>query len=241
MRTLPNVTYKLKPDVYPESLGFSRYALRFDGAEDHVDITGVSTSGDFSVLFWMKRSTLDTGSEVWALDSATGRFILAVDDHSGAFPADTLRVYDGDWNTSSTTTPEERWVPVGFVLHSAASEADLYVDGLFQETLAAFNTIGGDTMIGSKNDGLADFYPGLSDNWLIINRALTPQEVLHATLNYHNPPGNGLEMWLPMEEGTGTTAEDGSGEGNDGTLLPAGDPPTWVRAEKWGPRSQGGL
>jgi len=64
--------------------------------------------------------------------------------------------------------------------------------------------------------------------------ALTPEEIRWNMLNYHNPVHpEYLVLWLPLEEGSGGTVYDKSGHGNNGTLLPADDPPTWTRVRQW--------
>ena len=52
----------------------------------------------------------------------------------------------------------------------------------------------------------------------IYNRALSDSEIQHNYLNPMNPILDGLVLWLSLEEGSGTTAHDESGNGNDGTI-----------------------
>jgi hypothetical protein len=63
----------------------------------------------------------------------------------------------------------------------------------------------------------------------IFNTALTAAQVADLYLNPEKivPDGvadSALKLWLPMMEGAGTTAYDGSGNGNHGTISGA----TWV-------------
>jgi len=85
-------------------------------------------------------------------------------------------------------------------------------------------------------------FDGLMNDVRLYTKALTTSEIRRAMLDYHRPvdPGN-LVGWWRFEEGRGTTGEDSSGEGNDGTLNPAADPPVWERVEKWELRSEVGL
>jgi len=46
-------------------------------------------------------------------------------------------------------------------------------------------------------------------------------------------PGTAIGIWL-FDDGDGDIAEDSSGNGNDGTLLPAGNGPTWTDESKFG-------
>jgi len=52
----------------------------------------------------------------------------------------------------------------------------------------------------------------------VYNERLTTDEIQHNYLNPMNPILDGLVLWLSLEEGSGTTAHDESGNGNDGTI-----------------------
>jgi hypothetical protein len=63
----------------------------------------------------------------------------------------------------------------------------------------------------------------------LFNVALTPAQVADLYLNPEKivPDGvasSALKLWLPMMEGAGASAYDGSGNGNDGTINGA----TWT-------------
>jgi hypothetical protein len=53
---------------------------------------------------------------------------------------------------------------------------------------------------------------------LIYNRALSDQEIQEIYYNPLDPPRNGLVLWLPMIEGSGTVVKDYSGNNNNATL-----------------------
>ena len=69
----------------------------------------------------------------------------------------------------------------------------------------------------------ADFWNGLLTGTFVFNTALTAAQVADL---YNNPEkvvptgvdNTALKLWLPMQEGAGTTAYDGSGNGNHGTI-----------------------
>jgi len=75
----------------------------------------------------------------------------------------------------------------------------------------------------------------------VYGRALFADEIRRNMLNYHKPTKNGLVGWWRLEEGTGLTAHDKSGNGNDGTLNPSDDPPVWTDVKKWELRARVGL
>jgi hypothetical protein len=73
------------------------------------------------------------------------------------------------------------------------------------------------------------FFEGQIAGFKIFNTALTAAQVADLYLNPEKivPDGvadSALKLWLPMMEGAGTTAYDGSGNGNHGTINGA----TWV-------------
>ena len=80
----------------------------------------------------------------------------------------------------------------------------------------------GELFVGSWPSN-ADFWNGLLNNIRIFNTALTAAQVADL---YNNPEkvvptgvdNTALKLWLPMMEGAGTTAYDGSGNGNHGTI-----------------------
>jgi hypothetical protein len=83
--------------------------------------------------------------------------------------------------------------------------------------------------LGSNNNGTGNFFDGQIAGFKIFNTALTAAQVADLYLNPEKivPDGvadSALKLWLPMMEGAGTTAYDGSGNGNHGTISGA----TWV-------------
>jgi len=84
-------------------------------------------------------------------------------------------------------------------------------------------------------------YDGYVYNFETPSHTYTAPVIVH-NCNYHNPVHpEYLRLWLPMEEGSGLTVYDKSGHGNNGSLLPADDPPTWQRVRQWELRAEAGL
>jgi len=75
----------------------------------------------------------------------------------------------------------------------------------------------------------------------IYNRDLTDAEIEHNRRFYHRPVTSGLVLHLKMNEGTGTTVKDHSGNGNDGTMNNYTRPYGWVNVGKWELRAGAGL
>lgn len=55
----PKSVYERKPKRLPKSLGFSKYCLDYDGANDYVDIPNNILSGttDLTISAWVKTTT----------------------------------------------------------------------------------------------------------------------------------------------------------------------------------------
>jgi hypothetical protein len=77
-------------------------------------------------------------------------------------------------------------------------------------------------MVGAQGVGV-NYFNGQIAGFKIFNTALTAAQVADL---YNNPEkvvptgvdNTALKLWLPMMEGAGTTAYDGSGNGNHGTI-----------------------
>lgn len=70
--------------------------------------------------------------------------------------------------------------------------------------------------------------------------ALTLGEFQRNMLDYHSPLMGNLELWLPLNDGAGTTAT-GEVAGRNGSLLPAPNPPVWNPLDMWEIRSEARL
>jgi len=244
--SFPKTVYTSKPRTLPKSLGFSRYSLDFDGADDYVDCGDLSEAEDqvFTYMAWIK--TTQTGTDNWVVsegNSTDDTPIVGIVNQDGV-----LRLYvrndanTGEAITGNTTINDGVW-------HHIAGTADgttgrIYVDGSFENDgllpggTTTLNTCGIGALIRTA---LCCYVDGAIDGVMIFDRALSAEEVRRNMLNYHNPTKDGLVGWWRFEEGTGLTAHDKSGNGNDGTLKPADNPPTWVEQEKWEMRAEAGL
>ena len=104
--------------------------------------------------------------------------------------------------------------------------ATMYLNGASVATASkpSWNTTSNVLRIGNDVGGYGWYFPGSLDEIRIWNRCLSATEV--ANLYSENAvPRNGLvSEWL-FNEGTGSTAYDTSGNGNNGTLV---NSPTWV-------------
>ena len=111
--------------------------------------------------------------------------------------------------------------------YDGVNQSGIYINGLFDNCQAATGNITDSSLynlyIGRNNGGNERFFNGKASNVRIFNTALTAAQVADL---YNNPEkvvptgvdNTALKLWLPMMEGAGTTAYDGSGNGNHGTI-----------------------
>jgi len=243
----PKSIHKRMPSRLPSSLGFSRYALDFDGVDDTVlvphdaSLNDVFGSTTHTLMAWVyPREFVDFNGLIGKKDSN------AYDDHpAGIFPDSKgfhYVVADG------TTRDDIRWEPplnAWYHVAGVCDGNDLYLYGNGEQRATTPLTASPATNTDPLRIGYfygQDYHNGLVADIRVIAAPLSAEEVREAMLDYHRSvdPAN-LAGWWRFEEGTDLTAHDGSGNGNDGTLKPSGDPPTWVEQEKWEMRAGAGL
>lgn len=237
--TIPWQIHPKLPKRLPYSLGFSKYCLGFDGAATYVSLgNNTFTYAQMrraTMELWFKPNTLVPAFQYLIdLEGAIalrlkGNTLTLFNDGSGAGPnwvvPQTGRWYHavGKWDDVTT-----RLLVNGVEVSNAlATTVDI-------DTLNREQTIGSQYVHGN-------YLNGFNDEIRFYDRELTDTEARYNMLNYHNPIRNGLILLLRMEEGTGLTAYDESGLGNNGSLLPVATPPTWTRVKKWELRSEVGL
>jgi len=244
--SLPKSIYEKLPKRKPHSLGFSRYALDFDGVDDYVETGANVTVSSPTITFsmWYKPHEF-SGTRMIQMEVHTA------DYRDIYFEMDNNAGYKG-WKIYDTGGTEHRIafakeLTVGTWYHIVGT-----YDGSYQRLY--FN---GKEDANSPLEWSGDFacddllyigdYPswnipakGVIDEVKVYDRDLSAEEVRENMLNYHNPAKNGLVGWWRFEEGTGLTAYDYFGN-NDGTLNPSGDPPVWADIKKWELRAEVGL
>jgi len=247
--TVPKTVHPAKPKTLPKSLGFSRYALDFDGAEDYVNVPYDATldlDGAMSILTWIYPRNIAADGE----GIVTHRAENVDTNYNFVIRQDGLRYdfygTDAAWHSILTPVPnpltENTWNHIA-VTRDTGGVVKIYVNGdrkVSSDEGVVSNTYNYPVHIGRSHQA-DDFFDGKMTDLCIYSRALSANEIQGTMLNYHNPPKNGLEGWWRFEEGTGLTAHDRSGNGNDGDLLPAATPPTWRDVKKWELRAGGGL
>jgi len=240
----PLSVHKELPKRLPDSLGFSRYALHFDGVDDHILIGDAFRQDAITAIAWFEpdefhglvfgrnwgegfRINIDSSSKmVYEVKTADDGKVFK-------FPAVSLNA-DQCYFAALTYKDGE---PFKGYLNENVLFSDSTLSGTVDDSVGEEINIGRDT----DNPDSAGSFVGKVDEVLVYDRYLSENEVRRNMLNYHNPIKNGLLGWWRFEEGSGLTTHDESGNGNDGTLEPSGDPPGWKDVKKWELRAEAGL
>ena len=220
-------------------------ALNFDGSSSYVDMTGSSGVADnlsnFTVSAWFKTSTSVSGQaeivskfstggltsgQGWALDDDGNSLIGIIQQEppgNYAVKGSTASVDDGNWHQ-------------GVMVVTGGNTVTLYLDGQAQSPAANNGTVttftnASDIRIG--NDYNSDFFPGSIDDVRVYDRALSASEIqqlyaLGAGTHINTSSAN-LQSGSSLSQGlvglwtfdgptiSGTTVDDLSGQGNNGT------------------------
>ena len=202
-------------------------ALDFDGVNDHiVDQTINVNSTSFSVSFYAKYSDHSTANScafsIGPSGFGTG-YDLVVYPFDGSLK--TFRIYSryNDDNILSDSSIPITGVFNHYVVQSDGTNLSVYANGVLAASVAYDNDRTFTRFqIGKLITG-TQYYVGQLSNFKLFNTALTAAQVADL---YNNPEkvvptgvdNTALKLFLPMQEGAGTTAYDGSGNGNHGTI-----------------------
>ena len=202
------------PLAYNRAKLYSGKALDFDGVNDYVDLAGFTISG--SVASFSFYVNADNTGNVYFLDANPNRFVLRFSNNNVALFSGSL-VEFGAIKTNE-------WTHLVYVLNGTSAKC--YANGVqlgTEQTITAIDlSAATDFDLGRWYLG-GSYYDGGMSNFKIFNTALTAAQVADL---YNNPEkvvptgvdNTALKLWLPMMEGAGTTAYDGSGNGNHGTI-----------------------
>jgi len=242
---IPRAAYREQPRRMPRCLGFERYALGFNGSSNYVNC-GSDPSLDIThaitIEAWVKPNindahlgivtSVDSYYSGWLLQKHTSnKFMWSVWDADGKHSVESNSYY----------TDTTKWHHLVGVRRNGVNY--LYVDGIEQTQTDNHNwaPYSSGVFIGRHytwNDEYM-FNGTIALVRIYGDYALTPEEIRWNMLNYNNPVHpEYLRLWLPMEEGSGLTVYDKSGHGNNGSLLPADDPPTWERVRQYELRAE---
>ena len=207
-------------------------ALTFDGSATKVAITNPAgdqvamPSGSMSV--WYNRSAQDDTLRAIYDIAGTGSNGLILMGDGGTVHGCTAGALYFQWGTGSGTWGKCGPVPTNGTWYQATATwnslgTKLYINGsLYASDTAHLPsiTLGASSYLGS-NGGTIRFFNGVIGEARLYNKTLSAADVAqlyaNASTKVVNPQANLLEAWR-MDEGTGTTANDASGVGANGTI-----------------------
>ena len=218
----------LSPKGYNRANIFSGKALDFDGVNDYVDCgtLDVTAYTAISISFNLKLANVSDTDRILSLKH-TG-----IDDIRFLQVSNELLYTLDDGTAYSLTSPElvaNEWFKIDMTFNGTTLKG--YLNGVEFGSMAAsfdFSTADGLLYLFRHTEAAA-YAEGEMAGFKIFNTALTPAQVSDLYLNPEKivPDGvasSALKLWLPMMEGAGASAYDGSGNGNHGTINGA----TWT-------------
>jgi peptidoglycan/xylan/chitin deacetylase (PgdA/CDA1 family) len=203
-------------------------ALRFDGVNDNVVLPiGLNThfsksnTGACTLSMFLNVGNVNTASNCIYISiiDTNDRFAVSVGVgylRFGIFNGATWQSGSGGYKINSNT-----WYKLDVVISNGIITAG-YLNGVLASPNGSFTPQTATTAgvrFGERTDGTQDLL-GAIDEARIWSRALSATEVQNLYL-YNDVPRNGLVAEYLFNEGSGTTATDSSGNGNNGTITGA--------------------
>ena len=210
-------------DSYNRAALYSGKALDFDGVNDEVNCGDINIAfNEISFAFHFNADSLSNNC-IFQKESVF-RFIGVNTNQIDIVLATT----GNSWYSKKMTLTNLESKDYFLVATYNGSELKAYLNGVLVDTLSGYagdvaNT-SQNVYVGRSDGGL--YYNGKVSGTKIFNTALTAAQIADL---YNNPEkivptgvdNTALKLWLPMMEGAGTTAYDGSGNGNHGTIAGA--------------------
>ncbi len=216
-------------------------AVETDGSNEHVQINDDASwkvSGSYSISFWAKIDTIANYKNLFSVgDWSTGTLRLYIQNGHWGLHATT----DGSWSGGGSSiqlpelnSPDGQYHHYALIRDTDAANMVLYVDGV---AVLTDNYINGNNVWGSHHLCLGASQGGGNaldcdiDDFRMYGRALSSSE-LNDIINGSGGsggggsgggsgggnPGDDAVIYLDCDENTGTLAQDGSGNANDGSL-----------------------
>ena len=206
------------PKGYNRASLFSGKALDFDGVNDFANVVYSDTIG--SVWTWSSIIEADALSGYQAIFGGT----FGANNGLIVLKNNQLNIYTNTDNLFSYILETGKKYHVA--LSQSGSSVSAFINGVLVDSVSlsvTLNAGGGSYYIGRNPYSAIEFFNGKMSGVKLFNTALTAAQVADL---YNNPEkvvptgvaNTALKLFLPMQEGAGTTAYDGSGNGNHGTI-----------------------
>jgi hypothetical protein len=226
---------------YPGKFGG---AMEFDGVDDYVDAgdkasLDFAAGQDFTAECWVKTSatggiilakggTGDATKGYWLYGAANGTFEAGLTDGVGS------RVL----GTSTSTINDGAWHHV-VAVYDRDANCTIYVDGKVDGSPFAISAEGdlsnaNPFTVGRRSDTASQYFNGLIDDVRIYNYARSAEQIMvdynagaaaHLGAGVSSLEGTPPVGWWQLDENTGTTVYDRSGNNNNGTFTGS---PSWT-------------
>jgi hypothetical protein len=213
------------PKGYNRAALYSGKALDFDGVNDYVQCDNLDTlySSDFTISYFFKWESTGDNWGVTQGQNGTNQSIITGKQNSGVI---RFAFWGNDLDAPVSLTPaQNEWAFLSFTYNRTTKERKIYINGILaaEDVSAANPNPTASTFQISAFTTIGGYYNNQVSNVKVFNTALTAAQVADL---YNNPEkvvptgvdNTALKLWLPMMEGAGTTAYDGSGNGNHGTI-----------------------
>jgi hypothetical protein len=189
----------------------------FNGSSDYIQLDNAFSYTNHTIAAW-----------VYAEDTSGNKFIFDNRDalNDGvllrASSTETIQYYINNGSGAATTsTFANEWVFVTATYNGTT--AKIYANGSLEgsESISTTINVASDALIGTSNTSAGNYFDGNLANVAIWNRALTSDEINSVMWkSYEGLEGaesNGLKAWYSLDDISGTSVPDSSGNGNTGT------------------------
>jgi len=192
--------------------------LTFDGVDDYVNIPTNPTldlTDNFTIEAWIKPEVLSNRIIDKNIGGQSEGFTF------DTYPQNLRFINKGIAFTSRTALKTGTWQHVAVTFKHEANGAKLYINGE-EENKATPSRVGTVTKLpvrlGSQADKVGSLFKGEMAEVRIWNRVRSPEEIKASMNQQLTGEEEGLMAYWPLNEGTGTTAEDHTSHGNTGTV-----------------------
>ncbi len=214
----PAPTVVSAPEEPSDATSTETTILTFDGVDDYVDIPANPTldvTNDFTIEAWIKPEVLGKRIVDKNIGGKNEGFTF------DTYPQNLRFINKGIGFTSRTPLTTGTWQHVAVTFKHEANGAKLYINGE-EDNTATPSRVGTVTKLpvrlGSQADKLGSLFKGEIAEVRIWNRVRSPEEIKASMNQQLTGEEEGLIGYWPLNEGTGTTAEDKTSNGNTGTV-----------------------
>ena len=189
-------------------------SAEFNGTSDYVQLPDPFSHTNHTIAAWVYNT--DDTNPTFVLDQRADN-----DDGYRLMPYNGLFYYSVNTSDLTFTNVKDEWIYV--VGTYDGSTMKLYKDGSVVSSLSTSQTISTTTNARIGKNSYIDLYPfnGNLANVAIWNRALSSDEINSVMWKGYEAlsgaESNGLQAWYSLDDISGTSVPDSSGNGNTGT------------------------